>query len=208
MLQPTITSATNTGGKQKQTRHFNSQEMNTRLEKTSAFLRNQEEMLRNAKQFLEKHTRESTERYHRTKANLDYCHHLLTEQEYYTDGKPKTMVLIGKINGEDRHVPINALRIPPASRPNDILYLEALLQMKDITAFDFSHYPKIATHAGEPVWMPTTANECVDLLERFAGKDSEAPHENYRKLVKHFLECEGGKGGKCGLKFKNQDLSF
>jgi hypothetical protein len=191
------------GGKRKINHKL--QELQERTNKSAAFLREQEALLENAKRFLENYTRETTATSHRIQGNLDYCNHLITEQDHYTKGTPVEMVLIGQINGSDRHVPINALRIPPATHATDMIFLESLLQLKDLNHFDFFQYPNIQSKDGEPVWMPTCDHECSHLIEKFVTKDPDVSHRNYRKLVNHLLQCEGCKKG---LKFKNQELSF
>ncbi len=181
---------------------INLQEMKEQSERNAEFLREQQEILERAKQLLEKQKKESQWISCRLDANIEYCKHLLDENDYYTQPSKREMILLGKIRGKDTHVAQNVKRLPPAFGPNDVIYLEALLQLPNLTLFDLSHHPNIVTAAGEPVWMPTSSNHCNDLIQRFLQEDTEVSNVNYRKLVRHLSECS------CGIRFQNQGMTF
>jgi hypothetical protein len=172
-------------------------------ERHAEFLREQENILQTAKEFLENQKRESQKISGRIDANLEYCKHLLEENDYYTQPGSREMILIGKIRGKDTHVARNTKRIPPANAPTDVLYLEALLQLPNLNLFEFTHHPNIVTESGEPVWMPcSSSNHCNDMIERFLQDDQDVSNINYRKLVKHLSDCS------CGIQFGNQKVMF
>lgn len=181
---------------------MNWKDLQEESERNAAFIREQQEILNHAKQLLENQKKQSREVSCRLDANLEYCKHLLEENDYYTQPTPREMILIGKIRGKDTHVARNVKRIPPAIDPADVIYLEGLLQLPNLNAFDFSHHPNIVTASGEPVWMPCSSNHCNDLIERYLQGDTEVSNANYRKLVKHLSDCN------CGIRFQNQGMTF
>jgi hypothetical protein len=178
------------------------QELKEMREKNDAFLREQQELLANAKRFLETHRKESTDVCRRLDANLGYCKHLLDETEFYTQPMAREMVLIGKINGKDTHVARNVLRVPPTHGPTDVLFLEGLLQLNNLKEFEFTHHPNIVSHAasGEQVWMPTWSDHWEEVKGRLVPNYPGVENGHFRKLVKHLCDSS------CGIKFQNQGL--
>jgi hypothetical protein len=172
------------------------------LQRNEAFLREQQEILENAKRFLESHRKESLDVSRRLDANLGYCKHLIDETDFYTQPIAREMILIGKIGGKDTHVARNVKRVPPSHSPTDVLFLDGLLQLNNLKEFEFTHHPNIVSQAesGERVWMPGWSDHCDDLNRCLVREIPGVEHRHFRKLVKHL--CDSA----CVLKFQNQDL--